>query len=511
MTSAARDLRGGEWGFRLEDDGSLSEISYRGERLLVGIQYRVRAAHSWDSIPAELTTQVMPAPGSVRVQVDAVHPIGDALYRRTTTATAHGDALIVETTGSADAGFICNRLGPVLLHPLSLAGSPVGIAHPDGTEEPTRFPVEVSPHQPFLDIAALAYRTPLGTPVRIETEGDVFETEDQRNWSDASFKTYSRPLALPFPYRIEAHDVIRHAIEVRVDPRAARGAAAAADAATHSPREANRPALGVAMGPDDDPDIVAAIARDLGLDHVRADVVAAPDGMRGLDGLAALAVRGLPLDVVLHLGAGGEGRLPELARVLRAARVTALTVFDTDAPATTERAWSAARDDLRDACAGAPMLVGSDDNLAELNRHRPDPAWDADGVSFGVTPQVHDQHESAVLDTVEALPAMVATARSLGRAVAVGALTLRPRRNIYRGVPIDRLGRDSGAVDPRQGTPWAAGYLRGALLTLAAAGVSRVTAFEFTGPRGIVAGDGRLLPVGEVLADLASRETWPRS
>ena len=44
-----------------------------------------------------------------------------------------------------------------------------------------------------------------------------------------------------------------------------------------------------------------------------------------------------------------------------------------------------------------------------------------------------------------------------------------------------------------------------------AAGVSRVTAFEFTGPRGIVAGDGRLLPVGEVLADLASRETWPRS
>ena len=31
-------------------------------------------------------------------------------------------------------------------------------------------------------------------------EGDAFETEDHRNWTDASFKTYVRPLALPWPY-----------------------------------------------------------------------------------------------------------------------------------------------------------------------------------------------------------------------------------------------------------------------------------------------------------------------
>ena len=34
-------------------------------------------------------------------------------------------------------------------------------------------------------------------------EGETFETEDQRNWSDASFKTYGTPLHLPFPVEVE--------------------------------------------------------------------------------------------------------------------------------------------------------------------------------------------------------------------------------------------------------------------------------------------------------------------
>ena len=33
-------------------------------------------------------------------------------------------------------------------------------------------------------------------------EGDTFEMEDQRNWTDASYKTYVRPLALPWPYTL---------------------------------------------------------------------------------------------------------------------------------------------------------------------------------------------------------------------------------------------------------------------------------------------------------------------
>jgi hypothetical protein len=47
-------------------------------------------------------------------------------------------------------------------------------------------------------------------------EGDIFEMEDQRNWSDLSYKTYCTPLALPFPVTLEAGTKIRQKITLRL-------------------------------------------------------------------------------------------------------------------------------------------------------------------------------------------------------------------------------------------------------------------------------------------------------
>ncbi len=44
--------------------------------------------------------------------------------------------------------------------------------------------------------------------------GDVFEMEDQRNWTDASYKTYVRPLARPWPYRLAAGETITQSVTV---------------------------------------------------------------------------------------------------------------------------------------------------------------------------------------------------------------------------------------------------------------------------------------------------------
>lgn len=48
------------------------------------------------------------------------------------------------------------------------------------------------------DIAGLAHQV-RGVTVGIDFSGETFEMEDQRNWTDASFKTYCRPLARPAP------------------------------------------------------------------------------------------------------------------------------------------------------------------------------------------------------------------------------------------------------------------------------------------------------------------------
>jgi hypothetical protein len=57
-------------------------------------------------------------------------------------------------------------------------------------------------------------------------EGDVFEMEDQRNWSDASYKTYVRPLALPWPYRIPAGETVTQRIVLDITDKRARPPAA---------------------------------------------------------------------------------------------------------------------------------------------------------------------------------------------------------------------------------------------------------------------------------------------
>ena len=96
----------------------------------------------------------------------------------------------------------------------SSRAAPLASAHSDGTVEHSRFPVDISPHQPAFDIAGLSWRDD-GLDVDVRFAGDMFEMEDQRNWTDASYKTYSRPLALPFPYPLAAGERVVQSIDVR--------------------------------------------------------------------------------------------------------------------------------------------------------------------------------------------------------------------------------------------------------------------------------------------------------
>src|SRR5680860_1556216 len=56
-----------------------------------------------------------------------------------------------------------------------------------------------------------------GCRAKLSFEGDIFETEDQRNWTDASFKTYSTPLSNPFPVLIKAGDLVTQKITFQAE------------------------------------------------------------------------------------------------------------------------------------------------------------------------------------------------------------------------------------------------------------------------------------------------------
>jgi len=61
------------------------------------------------------------------------------------------------------------------------------VYHPDGTATIFAFPQVISPSQPFLNIKGMQWKIDENFEALLRFEGDIFETEDQRNWTDASF------------------------------------------------------------------------------------------------------------------------------------------------------------------------------------------------------------------------------------------------------------------------------------------------------------------------------------
>lgn len=107
-----------------------------------------------------------------------------------------------------------NRLGLCLLHPSSLKGMSVEIEHQKDSCELLTFPKFIKPDQPFKDTKAISYEVVKGVGIRIELFGDGFETEDQRNYGDASFKTYCHPQEWGSPYIVEKGKVIHNRVKI---------------------------------------------------------------------------------------------------------------------------------------------------------------------------------------------------------------------------------------------------------------------------------------------------------
>ena len=82
----------------------------------------------------------------------------------------------------------------------------------------TEFPLLISPHQPFKDLGAISWEPTADLKATVAFAGETFETEDQRNWTDASFKTYCTPLERPFPVEIETGSLVdqRITVELRI-------------------------------------------------------------------------------------------------------------------------------------------------------------------------------------------------------------------------------------------------------------------------------------------------------
>ncbi|CAN5219120.1 hypothetical protein BH23VER1_BH23VER1_14790 [soil metagenome] len=494
--------------------GALRHLRWDGQEILRGIYGAVRD-RDWNTVTPEITNLTFDnGSDAFRIAFTAVCASPqrgiDFRWQGEITASAAG-AVTYTFSGAAHSAFLRNRIGLCALHPApGTPGHPCLITHVDGTTGPGRFPESVSPHQPFQNLRALTHQPVPGLHVRVEFEGDTFETEDQRNWTDASFKTYSTPLDLPFPVPISAGDTVAQSITLTVTappPTTTKTPArpSAPDLQFDWASPLTRPPVGFGFDPSAPTPSAATLdaLKTLAPDHLRIDLHPAEPTWRDALTRSATVAAGVPcaLHLALHLDpASARSQLESVTAALDAlpCPVALALVFSADHPATPPALADLARDLLP---AGLAIAAGTDAHFAELNRNRL-PAGRGVHPTFSITPQAHAFDDLSLVESLEAQPATVATARTFSpHPAVVSPITLLPRWNPNATSGETAAGPDA---DPRQAAPFNAAWTLGSLANLLTApGLHSLTYFETHGPRGLMGTDGSPFPVASAFAALA--------
>jgi hypothetical protein len=514
------------------DGTSIRWVRFGTHEILRGIYGAVRDAH-WRTVPATVHDVTIDAhEDSFRIELVADHRHLDVDFRWHGTIVGERSGLLTFTMdGVAQRSFLKNRIGLCVLHPMqACSGQPCTVEHVDGRIASTSFPALVSPHQAFLDVRALAHEVMPGVIADLRVEGDSFETEDQRNWSDTSFKTYSTPVDRPFPVEIAAGDRVRQTARLRL-----RGAMPmrSDDVRTRARAFVPQPAARDADISDDDAVRIEAgdaswalpriglmldptqplstrecdRLRAIGLSHLRVDLdLADPQWSIVLRNAAMQAEAvGTALQVAA-LVPGSPDMAPmapialtELAALAEAgaalpAPIDAWLLFDRATGTTPASLLTAARE-LFAGRTTAPLGGGSNVHFADLNRHRP-PGALLDLLAYPMSPQAHANDAETMVENLQSVTSVADTARSFVGDIplALSPVTLKPRFK-SGGQTLPPLASLPDHIDVRQMSRFAAGWTVSHLRACAEARVERVTYFRTVGWDGVMEREsGPLMP-----------------
>jgi hypothetical protein len=511
-----------------------------GDTELVRRIYVAVRDRNWNTIPGVTSeVEIGQADDSFAVRFEVRHYSPDTDFSWRGTITGSGDGRIsFQMDGRGERSMLYNRIGFCVLHPWrEAAGRRFRGQTPDGPVA-GELPLLVGP-QRFVDgayvallpsVSRLEVELPAGGNVLLEFEGDLFETEDQRNWTDASFKTYCTPLALGFPHELGEGERKTQTVSVSAvgttEPLPLESGSSPLLSVGGS-RGARVPDIGLAVsaGVPGLSGEELRLLRVLGPAHLRCEVHLGqtewPAGLAAAVGCArSLAAR---LELALFVdGAAVLTGLDALASALAGVDLARVLVAVQDAQTTTVEETtppdvvSAVREGL--ALGSVPVAGGTDMYFCELNRTRP-ATERMDGVFWSMNGQVHAFDDISVLETPEAQGEQVRAARAFaaGRPLFVGPVTLRRRYNVNATGPEEQhLDELPDSVDPRQASLIGAAWTLASVKHLSEQGADAVTYFETMGWRGVIQGDdepalpeqfpgraGQVFPLFHVLADAA--------
>ncbi len=468
-----------------------------GEHEILRRVYAAVRDHNWETIAPQISNeQVETQSDSFQVIFNVEHLQNDInfVWQGRITGTADG-TITFSFDGEARSTFRRNRIGFCVLHPTNCAGLDCTVQHVDGSLTGGQFPQHISPHQPFFAMRSITHEVMPGVRAEVLMEGDTFEMEDQRNWTDASYKTYCTPLDLPFPVMVESGTKISQTITVKLHGTIPEISTEAAPLTlTISDQTVPLPAIGLGSASHHKPLAKRKIRnrfQALRLTHLRVDLWLEHASYTGLLEQATREAQaiGVKLEIAVFVSDNAAEELKVLRGIIDDLQppLAHWLIFHTDEKTTSAQWVQLAREHLGDL--GAPIGAGTDYFFTELNRERP-PIDDVDFVTYSLNPQVH---AFANLDLVETLAAQATTVDSAqqfsnGKPITISPVTLKMRRNPNATGPEPRVaaGDLPPRVDPRPMSLFGAGWTLGSIKYLAESGVQSVTYYETTGWYGVM-------------------------
>lgn len=517
----------------LELDGPVVRHVRRGPVDVLEQLYVAVRDEAWNTIPPRLLARrVRRRDSAFRAWIHTEHSHPSIVVRCSARIDGAPDGtLTIDIRAVALRSFTYARIGLNLIHSdAAYAGRSFFARGPEG-EQAGAFPSGIVP-QPIVD----GVERPLirafnsldvfldGARVSFTFGGDEFETEDQRNWADASFKTFSTPLDRPIPLRLDAGAELRQTVTIRTIPAGARQPRSTrkTDHVTiklHRRESPPTPTIGLAAASHGSP-ITAAegeILRAMAPGHVRVDLdPGEPSWTDRLDRASRDASRlAAPLEVaVVARDTLSSTIVTGALRNIDASVARVVVLPPPDGPEADYAARSHHRNVAEPLAAIAPLVSGTDRSFAELNRTGSELA-SFSGAAFPLCTAVHVADDETIVSNLAVLPRLVKRARDLcGGTVHVGPIGLSTRRGPYPRGPAG-VGGSPPRLDPRQLSLLGAAWTVACFGQLAAAGVESATFFETTGSYGVMereAGSEHhsvfpsipcgVFPIYHVLADL---------
>ena len=494
-------------------NGEIGNIDYKNIEVVQRIYANVRD-RNWGTVPNHIHAEKISRQEKyfeINFSAECIQKAIDFIWEGEIIGTPNGE-IMLSFNGQARSDFQTCRIGFCILHPLKTCmAKTCRIINHLGQQQTGIFPISIAPAeiQPFIDIRSMEYEITPGVNVNLTFEGDLFEMEDQRNWMDASYKTFCTPLRMECPRKIKAGTKIFQKVTLKLitsktvflsTPKIQIEENVTINLDRN--KTGNIPSIGLGSPSRNQDYSEEQIHRlkALNLSHLRLDfsnITLSNESFVRKRLQNAIKI-GLPLELVLYLH-NVESELRGLLKILEGIDcfVARWIIFEKGKYISTKESLIIARNLLKGKNKGL-IGGGSDADFYEINSQRIPLEW-LDFICYSLNPQVHRSDNSTLIENLETAAMIVECALQIasGKPIVISPITLKQRFNPVAMGPVaeNKINEMPSNVDPRQSSLFAAGWTIGSMQNLLHSRASSLTYYETTGWQGIMENEsGSLLP-----------------